>query len=102
MEQGIDRLRTALAPYNTEAVTRSADKALVITVSYGAAAVTRAVKLSELEDPAKLADVINDFKRDMAAGREGGEHEHAKLMRRLGSRGLESFNPELHARDKAK
>jgi homospermidine synthase len=60
------------------------------------------VRLADLEDPAKLADVINDFKRDMAAGREGDEEEHAKLMRRLGSRGLESFNPELHAPHKAK
>lgn len=102
MEQGIDRLRTALAPYNAEAVTRSADKALVITVSYGAAAVTRAVKLSDLEDPVKLTDVINDFRRDMALGRDDGEEEHAELMRRLGSRGLESFNPELHASRKTK
>lgn len=102
MEQGIDRLRTALAPYTTTAAPRPADKALVVTVSYEAAEVIRAVKLSDLEDPAKLAGVVNDFKRDIALGREGGEEEHAKLMRRLGSRGLESFNPELHARDKAK
>ena len=74
----------------------------MVTVSYEAAEVTRAVKLSDLEDPAKLAGVINDFRRDMALGREGGEEEHAKLMRRLGSRGLESFNPELHAPHKTK
>ncbi|MDT3723202.1 hypothetical protein [Pseudomonas oryzihabitans] len=102
MEQGIDRLRTALAPYTTTAAPRPADRAMVVTVSYGAAEVTRAVKLADLEDQAKLADVINDFKRDMAAGREGGEEEHAKLTRRLGSRGLESFNPELRAPHKAK
>ena len=102
MEQGIDRLRAALAPYTTTATPRPADRALVVTVSYEEAEVTRAVKLADLEDPAKLADVINDFRRDVALGREGGEEEHAKLMRRLGSRGLESFNPELHAARKAK
>lgn len=102
MEQGFDRLKMALAPYTTDAVARSADKALVITVSHEAVKVTRAVKLAELDDPARLADVINDFKRDMALGREGGEEEHARLMRRLGARGLESFNPELHASHKAK
>lgn len=102
MEQGIERLRTALAPYTTTAAPRPADRALVVTVSFEAAVVTRAVKLADLEEPAKLANVINDFKRDMALGREGGEEEHAKLMRRLGSRGLESFNPELHASRKTK
>ncbi|NMY91745.1 hypothetical protein [Pseudomonas oryzihabitans] len=102
MEQGIDRLRVALAPYTTTATPRPADRALVVTVSYEEAEVTRAVKLADLEDPAKLADVINDFSRDVALGREGGEEEHAKLMRRLGSRGLESFNPELHASRKTK
>ncbi|AXA67749.1 hypothetical protein CE139_18645 [Pseudomonas oryzihabitans] len=71
-------------------------------MSYEAAEVTRAVKLSDLEDPAKLADVINDFRRDMALGREGGEDEHAKLMRSPGSRGLESFNSGLHAPHKTK
>lgn len=102
MEQGIDRLRAALAPYTTTAAPRPADRALVVTVSFEAAVVTRAVKLADLEDPAKLADVVNDFKRDMAAGREGGEEEHAKLMRRLGSRGLGSFNPALHTAHKPK
>ncbi len=87
MEQGIDRLRAALAPYTTTAAPRPADKALVVKRSVMRRRSHARCEACGPKRSAKLADVINDIRRDVALGLEGGEEEHAKLMRRLGSRG---------------
>lgn len=102
MEQGIELLRTALSPYSVEAVIRPADKTAVVTVAHQAAKVTRVLKQADLQDRIKLAEHVNDFKRDMAGAREDADHERVELMQRLGSRGLASFNPGLHRLGKPK
>lgn len=100
MENGINLLRVALTPYTVEAVTRRADKTEVVTVSYQATQVTRVLKQADLQDHAKLAEHVNDFKRDMAGVRHDADRERVELMKRLGSRCLASFNPELHSVEK--
>lgn len=102
MDHGIDLLKTALTPYAVEAVIRSADRTAVVTVTHKEAKVTRVLKQADLQDRAKLAEHVNDFKRDMAGAREDAEHERVELTQRLGSRGLASFNPGLHCPDKPK
>lgn len=102
MDHGIDLLKTALTPYAVEAVIRSADRTAVVTVTHKEAKVTRVLKQADLQDRAKLAEHVNDFKRDMAGAREDADHERVALMQHLGSRGLASFNPGLYRSGKPK
>lgn len=102
MEHGIDLLRSALTPYAVDAVIRSADRTAVVTVTHKEAKVTRVLKQADLQDRIKLAEHVNDFKRDMAGARENAGNERVELMQRLGSRGLASFNPGLHRSSKPK
>lgn len=95
MEHGTDLLRTALTPYLVEAAFRRADKTAVVTVSHGETKMIRVLKQVDLQDRQKLADIVNDFKRDMAFEREGAERERVKLFQHLGPRGLSSFNSSL-------
>lgn len=102
MEHGIDLLRAALTPYVVDAVIRPADKTAVVTVIHNEARVTRVLKQADLQDRARLAEHVNNFKRDMAGARSDADLERVELMQRLGSRGLASFNPGLHGSDKPK
>lgn len=102
MKHGINLLRTALTPYAVAAVIRPADNTAVITVSHQVVEVTRVLKQADLHDLARLAERVDDFKRDMAHAREDADRERVELMQRLGSRTLESFNPGLHGPGKPK
>lgn len=67
MQDAIDNLIAALAPYPCAAVHRQADKAILITVTdLGQTVhVTRAIPVSELQSELTIETIVQDLKRDL-------------------------------------